>query len=281
MNCSTLEICAVLDQMAECGCLWLLITGGEPLLRRDFNDVYRHAKELGMIITIFTNATHLTEELADVFVTYPPFLVEATLHGATEETFNAITGIRSSFQQFKRGIELMRQYKIPFHLKMIVMRRNLHEVEVAKEFALAAGAGDFRFDPMINADLLHSRKANNLRITMDEAITLNLLEPYKSRWLRIFQSALDKRTTLPSSNGLLFPCRAGKCSFTVSADGNLLPCILMRIPAYNLHDISFAEAWKRLNRHTGGARMEKDNPCLACPTQTCSKCPAWGYLEHR
>lgn len=277
---STKKLCNLLDQIAEEGCLWLLITGGEPLLRKDFCEVYCHAKNLGMIVTIFTSATNLAERIADVLTEYPPFLVESTLHGVTETIFDTISGIRGSFHRFLKGIRLLRERKIPFHLKMSVMRQNVHEVEAARQVALEMGAGDFRFDPMINADFLHSSKATNLRVTVEQAIKLDLLEPYKNRGKRIYGNAAHKRATSNPPKGLLFPCRAGKCSFTISSDGQLLPCILIRSPAYNLQRMSFSEAWKELNRYTTTARMKRNNPCLRCRVQTCSRCPAWGYLEH-
>lgn len=276
---STKELCILLDQIVERGCLWLLITGGEPLLRRDFSEIYCHAKELGMIVTVFTSATDLTRQIIDVFTEYPPFLVEATLHGATEATFDAISGIRGSFRQFQKGIQLLQECKIPFHLKMIVMQQNFHEVSAARRLALNIGAGDFRFDPMINADFSHSSKVVSLRITVEEAIRLDFLEPYKGRWERIYRTAMIKRATHRPADGLLFPCRAGKCSFAISADGQLIPCILIRDPSYDLRKISFSEAWEKLSHYTTTVRMKESNLCLKCSVQTCSKCPAWGYLE--
>ena len=232
-------------------------------------------------MTVFTSATNLTRRVVDVFAEYPPFLVEATLHGSTENTFDAVTGVQGSFRQFERGIRLLRELGIPFHLKMIVMRKNLHEVEPARQLAIKLGAGDFRFDSMVNADFLHSAKSTGLRITVEEAMELDLLEPYRDRWERVFRTALlDEQARKPVSRELLFPCRAGKCSFSVSADGRLLPCILMRTPAYNLRTMSFSKAWNGLNRYTTTVRMREGNLCRTCPVQTCSRCPAWGYLEH-
>jgi len=277
---STTEVFTLLDQMAECGCLWLLITGGEPLLRRDFSDIYCHAKKLGMIVTIFTSAANLTPRVADVLAEYPPFLVEATLHGSTETTFDGVTGVQGSFRQFQYGIGLLRELGIPFHLKMIVMRKNLHEVELARQLAIKLGAGDFRFDPLVNADFLHSTKAVDSRITVEEAIKLDLLEPYQDRLEKAYRKAFEEQAQKSVSRDLLFPCRAGKCSFTVSADDKLLPCVLMRVPAYDLRTMSFSEAWRALNRYTTTVRMQEDNHCRTCLVQTCSRCPAWGYLEY-
>lgn len=277
---STAEMICLLGQLAESGCLWLLITGGEPLLRGDFSEIYQEAKELGMIITVFTSATNLTEEVADLLAEYPPFLVEATLHGSSETTFDGISGVPGSFLRFQNGLTLLRERGVPFHLKMVMMKQNVHEVEAASRLAYELGAEDFRFDPMVNADFSHSSKAEGLRISVEEALGLDLLEPYRSRWKKVYRTAKSKQAADQTSEALLFPCRAGKCSFTVSADGQLLPCVLMRTPSYDLRRVTFSEAWAELNRYANTTRMRSDNPCLGCAVELCSKCPAWGSLEH-
>ena len=55
----------LLDQIADQGCLSLLFTGGEPLARGDFIDIYSHAKKKGFIITLITNGTLLNPKLVD------------------------------------------------------------------------------------------------------------------------------------------------------------------------------------------------------------------------
>jgi MoaA/NifB/PqqE/SkfB family radical SAM enzyme len=63
LNCQ--ELFSILDQMVDEGCLWLLITGGEPLIRPDFLDIYTYAKKKGILITLFTNGTTITPRIAD------------------------------------------------------------------------------------------------------------------------------------------------------------------------------------------------------------------------
>jgi len=62
---STEEWYDILDQLADAGTLWLLMTGGEPFARSDFLDIYTYAKKRGFLITIFTNGTLITPEIAD------------------------------------------------------------------------------------------------------------------------------------------------------------------------------------------------------------------------
>ncbi|GAI49460.1 unnamed protein product, partial [marine sediment metagenome] len=59
------EIFSIFDQIAEAGCLWLLLTGGDPLLRQDFLEIYTYAKKKGFLISLFTNGTLITPRIAD------------------------------------------------------------------------------------------------------------------------------------------------------------------------------------------------------------------------
>ena len=101
---STEEIFRVFDEISEAGCFWLLISGGEPLLREDFEDIYIYAKRKGMLITLFTNGTLVNTKIAEMLKDYPPFLVEITLYGATAKTYEKITGVQGSFTQCIKGI---------------------------------------------------------------------------------------------------------------------------------------------------------------------------------
>ncbi len=62
----------IIDQIADAGTLFLLITGGEPLLRKDFGELYIYARSKGILVTLFTNGTLLTEEIIKVLNQAPP-----------------------------------------------------------------------------------------------------------------------------------------------------------------------------------------------------------------
>ncbi len=95
---TTDEVLSVLDQVAAAGCLNLVLSGGEPLLRRDFAEIYRHARGLGLVVTVFSNATLVTEELVDLFRDYPPYAVDISVYGATPATYEKVTGVAGSFE---------------------------------------------------------------------------------------------------------------------------------------------------------------------------------------
>lgn len=73
---STEEHKQLLDQLSELGCLWLLYSGGEIFARADFLEIYSYARSKGFLITLFTNATLITERVADFLAEHPPFAIE-------------------------------------------------------------------------------------------------------------------------------------------------------------------------------------------------------------
>ena len=51
----TKEVKIILDDLKKEGCLWLALSGGEPLMRKDFLEIYAYAQKKGFLITLFTN----------------------------------------------------------------------------------------------------------------------------------------------------------------------------------------------------------------------------------
>ena len=106
----TSQILDIIDQITDAGCLNLLITGGEPLLRVDFPEIYSHAKKSGLIITVFTNGTLITDKILSLFKELPPHKVEISLYGATAQTYEKITRRRGSYDKCIAGVyELLKK----------------------------------------------------------------------------------------------------------------------------------------------------------------------------
>jgi MoaA/NifB/PqqE/SkfB family radical SAM enzyme len=81
------EICKIIDDLVKQGCLWISFTGGEPLLRPDFIDIYTYAKKKGLFVVLLTNGTLITPEIADYLSIYTPRFVEISLYGATKRVY--------------------------------------------------------------------------------------------------------------------------------------------------------------------------------------------------
>ncbi|HUU50699.1 MAG TPA: radical SAM protein, partial [Nitrospinota bacterium] len=179
------EIFNIFDQIAEAGCLWLLLTGGEPLLRKDFLEIYTYAKKKGFLISLFTNGTLITPKIADYLAESPPSEVEITLYGVTKETHEKVTGIPGSFKRCQKGIELLLARKIPLRLKTMAMTLNRNELSNIKEYAEGLGV-KFRFDPELNPRLDHSKTPCNFRLSPEEVVKLDLADEKRIKEWREF-----------------------------------------------------------------------------------------------
>ncbi|MBN1268458.1 MAG: radical SAM protein [Kiritimatiellae bacterium] len=294
----TFEWMGLLDQAAGAGCLELLITGGEPMIRKDFLRIYAYARELGLIVSVFCNGTLVTPRIAEVFQDLPPFLVEITLYGATAKTQDRITQRAGSFDRCMKGIELLMDHHVSVGLKTIVMKPNRHEYRDMESMARARGL-KWRLDSAIcpclpNADSggvpnrcttvevsrLYGAGAAaspvDLRVDPEEAALLEMSseERVQSLW-KAYTTMKDR----PVSDRL-YTCGAGLTGYHIDPYGYLQPCLMTTGYRYNLAKSGFAEAWEQVGR-IREIKAPKEYECNACEMQPiCSGCPALFDLEN-
>jgi radical SAM protein with 4Fe4S-binding SPASM domain len=270
------EILSIFDQIAEAGCLWLLITGGEPLLREDFVEIYTYAKKKGFLITLFTNGTLMTPHIADHLREWPPHAVEITLYGATRRTYEKITGVPGSYERCSRGINLLLERKVPLELKTMVTTLNHHELFQIKEFADKLGV-KFRFDPVLNSRLDGSKAPCNFRLTPEEVVALDLADGERVKeWRRFCEKFIG-----PHPSDYLFLCGAGASAFHIDPYGQMSACLMTRFKEYDLRRASFNEGWYRWMPEFLKLKPKGDYPCGNCDLiALCGQCPGWAWLEH-
>ena len=136
---SLAEIQRIFSEIADAGCLWLLLTGGEPFLRRDFLEIYDDAKRKGFIITIFTNGTLINQRIADHLAEWRPFEIEISLYGATQATYESVTGVPGSYARCRNGIDLLLERGLPLYLKSVLITLNEHELEQMQQLSKSLG----------------------------------------------------------------------------------------------------------------------------------------------
>ncbi|OIP28960.1 MAG: radical SAM/SPASM domain-containing protein [Deltaproteobacteria bacterium CG12_big_fil_rev_8_21_14_0_65_43_10] len=272
----TREVFYIFDQIAEAGCLWLLITGGEPLLRKDFLEIYSYAKKKGFIITLFTNGTLITPEIADYLVQWPPHKVEITMYGVTGETYEGITRIPGSFNRCKRGINLLLERKIPLGLKTMAMTLNKDELWQIKGYAEELGV-KFRFDPALNPRLDGSETPCDFRLSPEEVVELDLADGKRVKEWREF----CEKFVGPSESDNLYICGAGVSTFHIDPYGKMSACEMVRFQNYDLRRGSFEEGWQQSIPEFLNLKPEGDYPCSKCELiSLCGQCPGWAWLEN-
>lgn len=271
------ELHGILDQMADEGCLWLLLTGGEPLVRPDALDIYVYAKRRGFLTTLFTNGTLITPSIADTLAEWRPFSVEITLYGRTQETYERITGVPGSHGRCMQGIELLLERSVPLKLKTMLLTLNQHELWDIKAYAESLGV-EFRFDPMVNAGLEGSAAPAEFRLAPEEVVQFDLADAKRLEEWRAF---CERFRDVQADPHYLYVCGAGLRSFHVDPYGRLSLCLISRSPDYDLRQGSFREGWRESLSQVRYQPPSEEYGCNQCQLLSlCGQCPGWAQMEH-
>jgi radical SAM protein with 4Fe4S-binding SPASM domain len=281
---STDDYRRLLDQLVEAGCLWLLFTGGEVFARRDFLEIYTHAKRRGLIVSIFTNGTLITERIADHLAEYRPFAVEITLYGATAATYERLTQVPGSFERCMKGIELIHQRGLPLSLKSVATNINEHELQameaLAKKYTLRA----FKFDGMINGRVDEQEGPAETRLDASQLAKMDAEDPRRvEAWRDLMnrpQSTQSDSAEQAARREHLYHCGAGINSFAIDPYGQMSLCVLSESHKYDVRRGSFAEGWSQFLKAERAKKRVRATKCQQCGLRSlCSSCPAVAELE--
>ena len=274
------EHCRIIDEITQAGCLWLLYTGGEIFVRKDILDIYTYAKKKGLLITLFTNGTLITPEIADYLVQWRPFSIEITLYGRTKKTYERVTGIPGSYNRCMRGIRLLMERGLPLQLKTMALTFNKHEIWDMKRFVEGHLGLEFKFDAMINCRIDCSKSPLAVRITPEEVVALDLQDPKRvAEWKR-FAAEFNGPVKSAEHVDDLYHCGGGISSFAVDPSGMLSNCAFSRGDTYDLRKGGFQEGWENFLLKVSQKKITRQTKCAACEIKAmCGMCPANGELE--
>lgn len=287
----TEQVKAFLAEAAGLGCLRVRFTGGEPLLRPDFTELYLFARRLGLKVRIFTNGRLITPSLADLFARIPPLLpLDITVYGMHPESYEAVSRVPGSYQEFRCGVNLLLDRAVPFTIKAVLLPPNRHEMDQLD--AWAKNIPRMKKPPSYSMFFdLRSRRDDPLKNSLIESLRLSPedgLTVLERDWKRFSHDKDEFASKFMGRMGnKLFGCGAGK-NLCIDAYGRAQPCLDMRAPelTFNLLDnprISLAEALERFShlhqmRAVNPAYLER---CAACILKGfCKQCPAKSWTEH-
>ena len=278
----------VLRQAADLGCLQVRFTGGEPLLRPDFEELYLFARRLGLAVLIFTNARRITPGLADLLVRIPPREhIEVTVYGMHAESYEAVSRVPGSYAQSRRGMDLLLERGVPFVVKAALLPPNRGEMDEFEAWAatlpgMTEPPGYAMFLDLRNRrdDAEKNRLIASLRVTPEEGVAV--LARDEARY-RAEMAEFGARFMGPPG-AELFRCGAVH-GLSVDAYGRAQPCMGVRAPELTV-DLLSASLAEALDRFAALRDVRATNPeylrrCALCFLKgLCEQCPAKSWAEH-
>ena len=164
---STEEIKDLLDELADAGVLFLVLSGGEATLRDDLLEIIAHARKRRFAVDLFTNGLRITEELAAALAAQHLRCVEISLYSPKAEVHDWITRVPGSFERTVAGIRRLREHGVRVKLKSPLFAVNAPERLQLEALADELGA-DFTMDASIRAREDGDRTPERLRPSLEE-----------------------------------------------------------------------------------------------------------------
>ena len=130
----------VMDEIAEVAKPIVILTGGEPLLRKDAFDLARYGNDLGFRMTMATNGTLLTPQIVQKLIGSGIQRISVSIDGATAESHDAFRKVDGSFEGALRGIAFAREAKLDFQINTTITFANIDQFPKIHELAVSLGA---------------------------------------------------------------------------------------------------------------------------------------------
>lgn len=259
---NTEEAKSLLGDIASFSKPVIVLSGGEPLLRKDLFEIAHHGTNLGLRMCIATNGTLINDKICKQMKDADIRMVSISLDGSTAEIHDDFRKQKGAFAGALRGIEYLNKHNIPFLINSSFTKRNQQDIEnvykLAKELGATAwymfmivptGRGKEIMDELISPEDYEKILNWHFHQELDE--TEMLMRPTCApHYYRIsLQKAKEekikyKRRSLTFSTGGGKGCIAGQSIALISQHGDVQPCSYFPMSAGNVKEKSFKEIWE-------------------------------------
>ena len=265
---TTAETIALLDDLAELGCMYLTLTGGEPFMRRDLREIYDHARRRRFAVGLLTSGYGVDEELLAHMIRHGLDEVQVSLHAADPSVHDDFTRVPGSHTAAWRTLKLLRDAGVSLRAAVSVTRHNVRHIDHLMAMLEAEGIAG-------NLNLLMAASRNggdNRALQISEDDLLRLSQRYRS--------------VQPGRLAAMQPgdavCGAGRNQMAVGPDGRVQPCLLWPLTAGNIRHTPVKDIW-RDSPHMQAVRGLTFETLEKCPTcdlrESCNRCTALAVLD--
>jgi MoaA/NifB/PqqE/SkfB family radical SAM enzyme len=275
------EITRIVDEARAMGCRRWAISGGEPMLRPDFPEIFDYMTAKCASYSLNTNGTLINPHIARLMKRKGTKMV--ALYGATAKVHDHITRTPGSFEAVMQGFTYLREAGAGFAVQIVPMKHNYRQlndmIRLAESLSPLWRIGASWLHLSASGDSKRNREIARQRLDPRDVIDLDKPDLSAENTEQCHHAKDDGR--------LFASCIAGRRDFHVDPYGQMTFCSFVKDAAlrYDLKRGSFPEAWdvfipSLVEKMTGG--KEYDENCRYCALRgDCLWCPVFGYLEHR
>jgi MoaA/NifB/PqqE/SkfB family radical SAM enzyme len=284
---TAVEWISMAEELSRAGTIGLLLTGGEPMLRPDFSRIYEAIAQMGFMITVYTNATLITNEVMEVFKRLPPHRIGITIYGASPDTYQKVTGSADAYNHMLKGVRQLRQLPSKISFRTTLVKDNYLDLTEIEELVYTIDKNaEFNISRIVTKPVRGGiANVENCRLTPEENVSImekrsreNILIPFQ-HYLEEHPFLLEKKDESVKVRDVksgLYGCEAGVNSFAITWDGRLIGCQMLGDCYTQPFEQGFLRAWDEFPEHVNVPPLPE--PCKNCGIGCCA-CPATRLAE--
>lgn len=282
------EIRHVADEARNMGCREWAISGGEPMLRPDFPEIFDYLTRNSASYSINTNGSLITPEIARLLRRKGTKMV--ALYGATGDTHDRVTRTAGAFEATLRGFSYLREAGAGFIVQLVPMQANFHQWREMITLASSTGQPWRVGAPWLYLSCNRSARRNaeiiSQRLPPEEVVTLDPPEPPSEERLNALPSNRSTSAAEEAPDDRLFArCIDDRQEFHIDPYGRMTFCGFIKAPhlCCDLKTNSFKHVWEKFipslkDKVRGGEDYNAN--CGSCAARAdCRWCAAYAYLE--
>lgn len=281
------EIKKIADEAKKMGCRKWSISGGEPMLRPDFTEIFDYITTNFNSYSINTNGTLITPKIAKLLKRKGIKMV--VLYGATAEVHDHITRNPGSFDATMQGFVYLKEANADFTVQLIPMKDNYHQFQdmlnLAKSLSPRYRIGAAWLYLSACGDIEKNKEIIKQRLPPKDVVELNEPDLSYEDWRKNGGSYTCCNKN--ENDSLFSSCIATRRNFHIDPYGQMTFCCFIKDSAmrYNLRKGSFRDCWENFIPSLASKikiTEEYRKNCGSCDLRKhCRWCPVYGYLEHR
>lgn len=258
---TTEEAFRLLEEIRELGEVIVILTGGEPLMRKDIFEIAQHGTSLGLRMTMAVNGTLMTPEIASRMAETGIRRISISLDGATARVHDDFRAMPGAFEGAMQGIRNAKTAGIEFQINTTITKKNLEEIPKILDLAVSLGAAAHHIFLLVPTgrgkeieetaiDAAQYEETLNWFYDQRDKVPLQLKATCAPHYYRILRqrAKAEGKTISPATHGLdamTRGCLGGIGFCFVSHVGEVQPCGFLETLCGNVKKESFVDIWKK------------------------------------
>ncbi len=266
-------------QAVKAGTVFILLTGGEPLIRPDFKEIYTGLKNMGLMVSVNTNGSLLTGDIADLFRQNPPMRLNVSLYSDNGDGYDRLCGV-NAFSRVVDNIRRMKEYGINVKLNVSFTDYNADRyrqiADLTEELGLHCQTSCYMYPPVRRDDNGQPFDRLSPSRAAEMFVKWQIAKGKRDKLLRSdewISELKDDGCEDPGAPSEGVRCRAGNTAYWIDSKGNMIMCGMMPHESMNVVTCGFDSCWQKTREYMKTVRMPKK--CSTCRLRpVCCVCPA-------